>query len=500
MSAPAAGIVQRLRLSGRARPAVVAYSLCTLGIVALWPTYVGLVRVWQESADYSHGPLIALIALLWLGLRRERIDASPVRPALAALPALAAAIAVWVVAYRGNSQIVQQLIAPVAIGLAVLTSLGFQVTRQIVPPLLYFYFAIPIWDQLLPVLQSLTTDVAEGLLRVLQVPTVVENNLVTIPEGRFAIAEGCSGKRYLIVGLAFAALLAATHGLRAKRAALLIAATVGLSLLANWIRVIVIIYAGHVSNMEHYLVAQEHLSFGWFMFVPLLAALIFAARALAGSPRAAETPIARSGTGESSGAWAAPAACLCLAILATATQADPGSSTARLGQLPLMAGEWQGPLPGDAAWQPLFIAPADQFKAAYASADGAVQIYVNVYGPQTQGHELVFFANSVIPPEHWSVVRALPAQGDMFMFIAADSAGEQWAVAQTYSIRGRLTTSAALAQLYYGVSALWRPVPSGTIALAAACRPDCERAQVLIRRFWLESGHAIANVIPETLL
>jgi exosortase A len=494
-----AGTLQRLRLGARTRPAVVAYSLCTFGIVALWPTFVGLARVWHESADYSHGWLVAAAALLWLGLRSERIDASPVRPALAALPALAIAIAIWAIAFRGNSQIVQQLIAPVALGLAVLTALGLQVTRQILPPLLYFYFAVPIWDQLLPVLQGLTTSVAEGLLHVLHVPTVVENNLVTIPEGRFAIVEGCSGKRYLIVGLAFAALLAATYGLRAKRAALLIAATIALALLANWIRVIVIIYAGHVSNMEHYLVAREHLTFGWFMFMPLLVAVIFTARALAGGPDAAETGHAPAHAAESSGAWVLPAACLCLPMLAAATQAEQ-SSSAKLGQLPLMTGEWQGPLPGDAAWQPHFISPADQRRAAYASSEGTVQIYVNLYGAQTQGHELVFFANSVIPPEHWSVVRAIPAQDDMSTLIAADSAGDRWAVAQTYSIRGRLTTSAALAQLYYGVSALWRPVPSGTIALAAVCRPDCAQAQERIRRFWRDRGPAIANVIPQTLL
>ena len=235
------------------------------------------------------------------------------------------------------------------------------------------------------------------------------------------------------------------------------------------------------------------------MFVPLLAAVIFTAGALTGGPRVAEAKHAPAHAAESSGAWLLPVACLCLPIFAAATQAEQGSGTATLGQLPLMTGEWQGPLPADVAWQPHFNSPADQRRAAYASPDGAVQIYVNVYAAQTQGHELVFFANSVVPTEHWSVVRAIPAQDDMLTLIAADSAGDHWAVAQTYSIRGRLTTSAALAQLYYGVSALWRPVPSGTIALAAVCRPDCAQAQERIRRFWRDRGPAITNVIPQTL-
>jgi len=492
---------QRLRLSVHARPATLAYGLCTLGIVAFWPTFVGLARIWEESADYGHGTLIALISATWLGLQRERIDASPVRPMWAALPVLVIAIVVWLIAYRGNSQIIQQLVAPVALALVVLAALGLQVTRQVLPPILYLYFAIPVWDQLLPVLQALTTNVAEGVLRVLQVPTVVESRLVTIPEGQFAIVEGCSGKRYLIVGLAFAALFAATYRLRASRTAMLIAATVGLALVANWVRVVVIIYAGHVSNMEHYLVANEHLTFGWMMFVPLLVAVALTAGALARRQVAVATPTAHAGDAHSGrAAWVLPAVCLCIPLLAAATQAQAGSNPTRLGQLPFMTGEWQGPLPGDVAWQPRFIAPADQRKAAYASRDGEVQIYLNVYGLQTQGHELIFFANSVVPEEHWSVVRALPELDDLRTIVAADAAGSHWAIAQTYSIDGRLTSSASLAQLYYGLKALWRPVPSGTIALAAACRPDCAQAEQRIRRFWLNHGHALANVIPKTLI
>jgi exosortase A len=494
-------LLQRLRLGAHARPATVAYALCTLGIVAFWPTFVGLARVWEESADYSHGALIALIAATWLGLQRERIDASPVRPTWAALPALVIAIIVWLIAYRGNSQIIQQIVVPVAMALAVLAALGPTVTRQVLPPILYFYFAIPVWEQLLPVLQALTTNVAEGVLRVLQIPTVVESHFVTIPEGRFAIVEGCSGKRYLMVGLAFAALLGASYHLRAARAAVLLAATVGLALLANWVRVVVIIYAGHVSNMEHYLVAKEHLTFGWMMFVPLLIAVALTARALARRHPPVAAPTAHARAAQSGRpTWAGPAVCLCIPLLAVATQTRAASDTTRLGQLPLMAGDWQGPLPGDAAWQPRFIAPADQRQAAYGSLDGAVQIYLNVYGLQTQGHELVFFANSVVPEEQWSVVRVLPERDDLRMIIVADAAGSQWAVAQTYSIDGRLTSSAALAQLYYGLSALWHPVPSGTIALAAACRPDCAQAEQRIRRFWLDRGHALASVIPKTLI
>ena len=39
-----------------------------------------------------------------------------------------------------------------------------------------------------------------------------------------------------------------------------------LSLLANWVRVYVIIEAGYLTNMQHYLVRVSHYWFGWGVF------------------------------------------------------------------------------------------------------------------------------------------------------------------------------------------------------------------------------------------
>ena len=74
--------------------------------------------------------------------------------------------------------------------------------------------------------------------------------------------QGCSGKRYLLVALAFAVLTVRVGGIACKRAVLMVAARCG-GAIVNWVRVIVIIYAGHLTNMEHYLVAQDHITFGW---------------------------------------------------------------------------------------------------------------------------------------------------------------------------------------------------------------------------------------------
>ena len=481
-------------------PATLVYGLCALGVASLWTTFSGLGRFWQNVYDYRHGYLIAAVSIAWLLLLRRRIDASEVRPQSAVLPLLVLAIAAWVIAYHGNSEILQQLVTPAILLLAIFAALGREVAMRVAAPVAYIYFAIPIWDQLVPLLQMLTTAVTESALWLLNVPATVDSYTVTIPEGRFTIVEGCSGKRYLLVALAFAVLTVATQRLRGKRALLLVALAAALALVVNWVRVIVIIYAGHLTNMEHYLVAQDHITFGWVMFVPLLLAVTLIGRRLSRglSEHEPERPRALAGEAVRGAQWLLPAACLCVPILAVVTSQRAAFDKPRLGPLPIMAGEWQGPMPADPVWRPRFAAPADERLAAYTSQRGTVQVYVNVYGQQAQGHELIFFSNSVVPAEHWNVLSSQRDAG-MTVIVAADPADHRWAFAQTYAVDGRHIAVAALTQLYYGLLSVRRPVPSGTIALAAPCRADCAEAIQLIADFWRTNDVTITRLIPEEL-
>ena len=493
-----AQIVHFLRHRAAVRASTYVYVLCAVGVAALWPTFRSLGAFWSASYDYGHGYLVAAVSVAWLIRSRRRLDSALIQPMPVALVALALAVLAWVVAYRGNSQIAQQVVTPAILLFAVFAAMGRQVAFGAAAPLLYLYFAVPVWDVLVPVLQAATTEVSETLLRLLGVPATVESNVVTIPEGRFAIVEGCAGKRYFIVALAFAALAVATQGLRGARAAVVIAAAVGLALIANWLRVVTIIYAGHVTNMEHYLVSKEHTTFGMLIFVPILVGVMLIVRVVSrNAPRALANEDAPARSAGSAAVWPA-IACLCVPVVVAGTTSGGSLAVPRLGQLPILVDVWQGPLPPQADWRPRFARAADEIRAAYGSSEGTVQLYVNVYGAQSQAHELISYDNSILP-ENWTVVRELPSQDRMNVVIAADSAAQQWVIASTYAVGGKLTNVGVLAQVYYGVHSIVRPVASGTIALAAACNSDCARAAARVQRFWRQHSAALLNMIPARL-
>jgi EpsI family protein len=480
-------------------PFVVACLLLIVGVVGLWPSWRALGQLWLASADYQHGFIVAGVSIVWALRSRRVIDTVRSRPMPGLLPLLALMLACWVVAYRGNSQLLQQVLLPAILLAAVTTALGAQVGRVLAPPIAFLYFVIPVWDQLLPLLQGLTTVVAEQTLGLLQVPTVVDGNDVTIPEGRFTIADACSGKRYLIVGLAFSVIAGVAQGLRRQRLVVLMAIAVLLALLVNWLRVVTIIYAGHVSNMQHYLVAKEHLTFGWLVFIPLLAGLILSARRLArsGSPQPSApnaSPVQRVATTS----WIASFVLLGAPVVLVVADTRSGAPEPGLAQLPVMTGAWQGPLPTRDQWQPRYQGAAAERRGRYSGVDGDIEVYLNVYGAQRQGHELIYFENSVTPPGEWSAAGQPSLQDSaLTVFVAKRiGTGEKWVMAQSYRIGGKSTMTPAVAQLYYGMQAIWRPVPAGTMAVAAPCTLDCESAALRVRAFWRDHGLVLAALIP----
>lgn len=501
MSVVVNAVSGRMRVARFVTPHLALWGLLALAVAAFWPTLSALARIWLTKSDYQHGFVIAVISAVWLFKTRKQIDACDVRATPFALLALIAAIGLWVIAYRANSEMMQQLMFPPILSLIVLAAFGPAVLYRVLPPIAYLYFAIPIWDHLIPLLQWLTTHVAETVLGFVGVPTQVEGHHVTIPAGRFSIIEGCSGSRYFITGLAFAAVAAAMQSVRRQQLVSLLCAAIAAALITNWLRVVIVIYAGHVSNMQHYLVATEHKSLGYVLFVPMLLAIGYVARRLGGNANTVEsTARGDDSISRVKAGWIAPAILLSAPVLVWAVPSGGTQSDPLLAPLPIKTGAWQGPLPASDEWQPQFVAPADETRASYSLGEQRVEVYLNTYGAQSPGQELVFHSNSVMPAERWTLVRRLSRAGSAPpMAIAADQGGERWVIARNFVVKGRVTGHAALAQLYYGIYALWQPVPGGTIAVATRCSPSCDDAAKRLDRFWTDNGELFVGLIPQVL-
>jgi EpsI family protein len=512
---PAATLLAALRPR---TPAVLAVTMA-VAVVALWPTSASLSKYWSDIQTYEHGYLIAAVTVVWLIVVLRRAAPAEPRYSSIGLALLAATLILWLVAMTANVNILHQLLLPPAIWLTVCAVAGWRVARRFIAPIGFFYFAIPIWDYSLPILQQLCVAVTEGSLGLVGVPTVVRENTVTIPEGTFVIVEGCSGLRYFMVTLAVAYLATALNPMTRGRVAIFFVASAGLALLANWIRIFIVIYAGHVTNMQHYLVATEHLSLGNGIFVLLLAVVVLLARrwSHAAAPASGLPAAALAGNASASAAnhrpwhslsgwWAAlPATALLLASTVVTRAQGSTTPTAALGSLPVAASAWQGPLPAQSSWLPRYGAASAERRASYQSASGAiVELYVNLYAGQSDGHELVGYVNTLVAPAGWS--REWPPRAQklavtgaptLMSYVVRHSDGHNWLLAYLYQVGSLRTSSDPLAQFAYGVQAVWRAAPAGVVAITVQCGLNCEAAQQVAAGFWSNMSQSILAMVPD---
>lgn len=495
-----------------ALPAVLAAA-----VLGLWPTWPALLATWRDVYDYSHAPWVVLGIACWVAARSTTLPAPVPQASAAGATVLLLGIGAWLVAWRAASNIGQQIMMPLILWSAVWLACGWPVARRVTVPLGCLYLAIPVWELLLPALQSMTVAVSETLLGWLNVPVAIDGNRVTIPEGTFQIIEGCSGKRYLMMALAVAVPLGSILQLAPRRAVALVAVTGLLALIMNWLRVMVVIYAGHVTDMTSYLIVHEHLSLGWALFALLVGIVCLLARWLA-------EPGADSASATATTTQAPPADqphpvtvtralqqwishpvvlgtvfLLCLPALgvAYARAALDAPSEILAEQLPRVATpEWHGPESPDTLWSPRFQGATAELRGAYGGEERTVEVYVATYRKGGQlGAKLVSSSNLLLPA-NWSVILEstlddprIPAQLRGARTIEALSPqAMRWVVSYLYQIDAAVTASPVLAQLEYGVRSWHRSMTARVIAVAARCQGECEPARRDLADFWSQAG------------
>ncbi len=481
-------------------------------LVALRPGTLSLLRQWTMPSDFNQGLIIAAISVAWLWQRRGEIAQQAMRPDPTAALALIPMLLLWFAAYRGIVHVLYQALLPAIVWTAILATAGMRVARLAAGPIAYLYFAVPIWDfTVRPVLQSLSVAVTEAWLGWVGVTVKIVGDTVTIPEGTFEIHDSCSGAQYFIVALAFATLLARIHRLPARRTGALLTISAATAIVANWIRVGIVIWSGHVTHMQHYFVRVEHKSLGYAIFAVLLGLLMWVASRLADSarPDAARIPVDPLGMPPTA-TWPREFAWILLAVSGVVvTMVPPVSSSAgRLGDLPMLTSRWNGPLPPAPIWRPEFANADQELHVAYNSAAGPVEIYANLYADQKTGHKLVTYGNTILPDRQWRIARGTrwwqPLSG-AFGATPLTATGQfggsriRWTFAYTYVVDGFPTSNALLAQLDYGILSLFHPVGSGVIAIGAPCIQTCTAAHDRVLRFWRDEQGALAALIPAHL-
>ena len=476
--------------AGLNAPLAVVLGTLALAAALYWPTTLEIADLWQDTVRrrYTHGWLVLAITV-WLVWRdRAQLRVVGLSPPGAGWIVVAAGSLGWLVGFNSGLLAVTTLAMPLIILATIWAAGGWRLVRPVAFAVLFLYFALPAWELLNPVLQWLTAAVNLWLAVMVGIPVTMDEYVIHIPAGSFEIAGGCSGLHFLIVALAIATLQGQVDRDDWRTRCRLLALAGGLALVTNWLRVFIIIVAGHLTDMQHFLVKVDHYYFGWFLFAFALGLYFYIASRVPRRGAVETAPRTRvMASSRRRQALAVLAAGAALALGPAWSMEESGGNGSDLWPPPPTVQGWSGPEIYLSDWRPVFANPDNEFLVAYYNeSSGDVAAFRADYRSQRQGKELRGHRNSVVGPGYrLQASRQVDLRGETGSIpvleqraLAAD--GRELLIWSLFAVDGRPDRMGLPGQLAYGIRSMLGAPTASVIALSAECRPDCARARAAL--------------------
>jgi exosortase A len=385
-------------------------------LLLFWRDAADMAAIWWNSSTFNHCLLIIPI-LVWLVVQRKELLAElKPQPWVPAILYGAVGAGGWLLGDAAGLAVARQLGLIMMLQGSVAAILGPNVTRGLLFPLFYMFFLVPVGEEAVPALQTLTAKMCMLLLGWSGIPAHIDGIFITTPAGLFRVAEACSGVKFLIAMVAYGVLVANLCFKSWGRRAGFLAACVVVPIIANGLRAFGTIYIAHHQGIE-FAASFDHVFYGWIFFGIVIALVMAAgwpffdkrADAPAFDPATLQSPVGRTISLNR-----ALAASLLIAAVplgwSSYVAAKDSPIPARI-TLPDVAGWQVVPYAPLAKWTPRFDGADHYLFGRYRNAAGQeADLFVVLYDRQAQGRELVGYGQGAVDPDgNWSWTADTPA-------------------------------------------------------------------------------------------
>ena len=490
--------------------------LLALTVVAYWDTASAIVLIWMRSETFTHGFLVPPITAWLIWRQRESLSALSPEPNVWALLALAGAALAWLLGDLAAVNALAQLSFVAMLVLLVPAILGQVVTRAIIFPLGFLFFAVPIGEFAMPQLMEWTADFTVLALRLSGIPVYREGLQFVIPSGNWSVVEACSGVRYLIASVTVGTLFAYLNYQSTKRRVLFVIVSFLVPVLANWLRAYIIVMLGHFSGNK-LATGVDHLVYGW-LFFGIVIMLMFMIGARWAEPAQVRPAVVGShfGSLDASSTARLWANALCFAALVGLPhlalwkmESGQARTPSPLIEPGVLGADWQRVANGDLNFKPAFQNPSSEINTTFSSQGKQVGLYLAHYHNQDYNRKLVSSANSLIGGKEpqWVVARSAKQAVDLgatqeawrttelrALASAGQSADIRLEVWQIYWINGTLTASDYLAKVYSAVYRLLGRGDDSAVIVVYTVKGQPGAAQATLQNF-LATNYQQINAI-----
>ncbi len=265
-------MVKFMRENGRPSGLLITFLFISMALAILmyYPTVSSLAHIWVFSkySTYKHGLLLLGIGIYFFYQRWIKLGSDlAIRFDMTGFLLLITASVIWLFAHMAEVEVVQQLIFIFIIYLIFWTVLGYRISRQFAFPVLLLICAIPIWALINEgALQIITVKTVAFMLKLVGVNSYVENVRIFIPEGAFSVNPECAGMQQLMAAISLGAIYAYLNNFRLIPLLVYMVLAAALALMLNILRIFIVVFSGHLTNMQSYFVRVEHVSLGWALF------------------------------------------------------------------------------------------------------------------------------------------------------------------------------------------------------------------------------------------
>ncbi len=444
--------------------------------VVYWQTFYGMVGIWMRSDTFTHGFIIFPIVtyLLW----KNRSASMSVYPQISMLGILTLFIITnfWIAGYLTNIALLQHLSFIAMIPAILWSLLGNQFIRKNAFPLAYLFFAVPMGEFLVPVLQDITASITVYLLRLSNIPVVLEGRYFYIPSGSFEVAKACSGIRYLIATLAIGSLYAYLIYRNIWRRLFFMALTVIVPIIANGIRAYGIVLLANYSDYK-YAVGFDHIIYGWLFFGVVIFLLFWLGSLFQDVSQSTinnqETIIST----ENKGNYLYASLVFLILFIAPLTLAwldkRSNSQIYESFTIPKLTQKgWSGPHESVDVWRPHFNGATREYRVAYSKSGKKVEVYLAYYQKQKQGSEMISSINRFYDAKQFRRKNELPGKlklnNNLYMSIKSTELTSKMSARIMYNwyLIGRTTTTNTLFAKLLEVESKFSQQKNAAIAVA----------------------------------
>jgi exosortase len=213
------------------------------------PILYYMVQHWGAVDDYSHGFLVAPLALYFAWERRHELQRAAIRPSWWGLVPLALGSLALIIGRLGVELTAMRVsFVLTLIGLQVLL-LGREVFRILVFPMFFLFFMVPLPQSFVNVvafpLQLIAADFAVETLHLLHIPALREGNIIHLAETQLFVAEACAGLRSLMALGALAVVFAYFFRKNPIERIIIVASAIPIAIFVNAFRVALTGYLAH---------------------------------------------------------------------------------------------------------------------------------------------------------------------------------------------------------------------------------------------------------------